>query len=207
MVYSVRVAGRPATKVGHMQRYNGHMTALMSLAQDVGVSERTLRRAVSQGTLRGTRPSPRKLELPLSERQFVRRSWGLFTMLRRALRTEHGVRFVLLFGSAARGGDVPGSDVDVLVVLRDAHLERVADLSVKLSEAAGRQVDVVRLQDAEVDPAFLADALRDGRVVVDRDRLWPRLRAREPGLRRRGERQEDRRMRAALEGIDRLLGS
>jgi predicted nucleotidyltransferase len=183
------------------------MTALMSLAQDVGISERTLRRAVSQGRLRGTQPSPRTLELPLSERQFVRRSWGLFTMLRRALRTEHGVRFVLLFGSAARGGDVPGSDVDVLVVLRDAHLERVADLSVKLSEAAGRQVDVVRLQDAEVDPMFLADALRDGRVVVDRDRLWPRLRAREPGLRRRGQRQEGRRMRAALEGIDRLLAS
>jgi predicted nucleotidyltransferase len=183
------------------------MTVLASLAQEVGVNERTLRRAVGQGTLRAMRLSPRKLELSLAEAQYVRGSWGLLAALRRTLRTEHDVRFALLFGSAARGAEEPGSDVDLLVDLRDPSLERIADLSVKLAQSTGRPVDVVRLGDAESDPAFLADLLRDGRVIVDRERAWPRLRAREPGLRRRGRKRERQRARAALEGIDRLLAS
>jgi predicted nucleotidyltransferase len=183
------------------------MTPLSSLAREVGVDERTLRRAVSEGALRGSRPSPRRLELPLSERRFVRRSWWLVAALRAALRTEPNVRFALLFGSAARGGEEPGGDVDVLVDLRDASLERVADLAVKLTAALGRPVDVVRLEDAERDCGFLARALDEGRVLVDRERRWPRLSRRAPGLRRRGRDQEARRTRAALDGIDRLLAS
>jgi hypothetical protein len=68
-------------------------------------------------------------------------------------------------------------------------------------------VDVVRLQDAEDNPLFLADLLREGRVLVDREGLWPKLRRREGALRRRGQRHEAQRTRSALAGIDRLLAS
>jgi predicted nucleotidyltransferase len=183
------------------------MTGLALLAEEVGINERTLRRAVNQGTLRGSRPTPRKLELPLREREYVRRSWGLLATLRTALRTEQNVRFALLFGSAAMGVDTPGSDVDVLVDLRDASFERIVDLSTKLTRLVGRPVDVVELKDAEAEPSFLAQIVGDGRVLVDREDLWPRLRHREAGLRRRGSRRDARRLNRAIAGIDRLLAS
>jgi predicted nucleotidyltransferase len=183
------------------------MTDLAILAQEVGVNERTLRRALNQGTLRAARPTPRALELPLIERGYVRRSWPLLAALRAALRTEQNVRFALLFGSAATGADTPASDVDLVVDLRDPSLERVVDLSTKLTTTIGRRVDVIRRQDAEGDPLFFADVLTDGRVLVDRDGLWPRLRRRKAGLRRAGRKQEADRARAALAGVDRLLAA
>jgi len=187
--------------------HNGQMNALASLADEVGVNERTLRRAVSDGTLRGSRPTPRKLELPLSERVYVRRSWGLISTLRAALRTEPNVRFALLFGSAATGADTPGSDVDLLVDLRDGRFDRVVDLTTKLARLAGRPVDLTQLEDAEAEPSFLAQVITDGRVLVDREDLWPRLRAREEELHRRGARQDARRLHMALAGIDHMLAS
>ncbi len=183
------------------------MTDLDLLARQVGVSGRTLRRAVSQGTLRAARPTPRTLDLPLTERGYVRRSWSLLSALRSALRTEQNVRFALLFGSAATGEDTPASDVDVLVDLRDPSLDRVLDLTAKLTQIVGRRVDVMRLADAEVEPAMLADIVADGRVIVDRGRMWPRLRRRPASLIRRGGGREAGRARAALAGIDRLLGA
>jgi predicted nucleotidyltransferase len=181
------------------------MTALAILAREVGVHERTLRRAVAEGSLRAARPSPRTLDMSLSEREYVRRSWKLLSALRAALRTEHNVRFALLFGSVARGTSAPGSDVDVLVTLRDGRLERVVELSAKLTDATGRRVDVVRLEDAENEPSFLADVIADGRVLVDREGLWPRLRSREPSLRRTGRWSQAERTGAALAGLDRVL--
>jgi predicted nucleotidyltransferase len=183
------------------------MTGLALLAEEVGVNERTLRRAVNQGTLRATRPSPRTLELPLPERQYLRRSWSLLSALRAALRTEHNVRFAVLFGSAATGADTPASDVDVLVKLHDPSLERVVDLSAKLGTAVGRSVDVVRLQDAETEPSFLADVLTEGRVLVDREELWSRMERRRASLRNQAAREEGRRAQAALAGIDRLFAA
>jgi predicted nucleotidyltransferase len=183
------------------------MNILAPLAKEVGVNERTLRRAVAEGTLRGSRPSPRKLDLPLSEREYVRRWWPLIAQLRAVLRTERNVRFALLFGSAARGAEELGSDVDVLVDLADPSLDRLLDLELKLERAVGSPVDVVRLQDAEQDPSFLAALLADGRVLVDRERRWPKLRRREPALRRSGRRRQARRVAAARQGVERLLAS
>jgi len=183
------------------------MTQLALVAQHVGVNERTLRRAVNQGTLRASRPTPRTLDLPLSERQYVRRSWPLLGDLRRALRTEHNVRFALLFGSTATGNDGPGSDVDILVDLADPSLERLVDLSQRLVAATGRRVDLVRIQDAESDPDFLADVVAEGRVLVDRASEWPHLRRREVALRRHGSKLNEARLQSALSAIDRLVDS
>jgi predicted nucleotidyltransferase len=181
------------------------MTELKHLAGQLGVHERTLRRGVEQGTLRGKRPSPRTLELSLAERRYIRRAWPLLSALRGALRTEHNVRFALLFGSAATGADTPSSDVDVLVDLRDDSLDRVVDMETTLTADVGCQIDLVRLSDAERDPAFLAAALADGRVLVDREQLWPRLRRREASIRLHGRDQDRRRTRDALAGIDRVI--
>jgi len=182
------------------------MSALADLAHDVGVDERTLRRAVSQGTLRGTRPSPRKLDLPLSERRYVRRSWPLIAALRTALRTEPNVRFALLFGSAATGNDTPESDVDLLISLRDPSFERLVELEARLAERVGRPCDVVLLEDAERKPSFLDLALDDGRVLVDRVSTWPELRRRAVRLGRAADQREARRTRAALAGVDAVFG-
>jgi predicted nucleotidyltransferase len=183
------------------------MTPLQLLAQDVGANERTLRRAVTQGTVRANRPSPRKLEIPLTELQYVRRSWPMISLLRSALRTEHNVRFALLFGSRALGTDGPNSDVDVLVALRDPDLAHLIDLKTRLSDVLGREVDLVVLDQAKREPAFLAQALDEGRVLVDRDRRWRGLRAQKGRLRQRGANVDAQRIRDALAGIDRLLAA
>ncbi len=181
------------------------MTALSFVAKEVGVNERTLRRAVNEGALRATRPSPRKLELPFAEDRYARAHWPLIAKLRETLRTEHNVRFAMLFGSTARGDDTEASDVDVIADPRDSDFIGTIRLAVKLERATGRSVDVVRLKDAEADPTFLAMAIEDGRVLVDRENLWPELLQREPDLRRRGRRRDLRRKRQALASIDRFL--
>jgi predicted nucleotidyltransferase len=159
------------------------MSRLSLIADEVHVNERTLRRAINEGSLRAIRASPRTLRLPLAEQHYIRRSWPLISALRRSLRTEHNVRFALLFGSAARGTDTALSDIDVLVVMRDASLDRVIDLEAKLTAAAGRHADIVRLEDAARQPSFLADVAAAGRVLVDRDGIWTGPRKREHRLR------------------------
>jgi predicted nucleotidyltransferase len=190
--------------IGHMKRYNGHMTELGLLAEQLNVSERTLRRAVGQGALRARRPSPRRLEISVGEKRYARRAWPMLASLREALRTEANVRFALLFGSAARGDDSAGSDIDLLVEMRDNSMERVADLSAKLEGLADRRVDVILLQSAEALPGLLANAIAEGRVLLDRDSRWTELQEREGALRREALRRDKRRRRAALKGIDRM---
>lgn len=181
------------------------MTELELLARQVGTNERTLRRAVNQGTVRATRPTPRKLNLPASERDYLRRSWPLLAALRKALRTEPNVGFALLFGSAARGEDTPDSDLDLLIELREPELERAIDLSTRLEELLSRRVDVVLAEDAAENPALLAEAVTEGRVLVDREQRWPELSARRDALARRSRQIDSQRRREALAGIDRFL--
>jgi len=181
------------------------MTELELLADELRVSERTLRRAVNMTTLRARRPSPRRLQISATEKRYARRAWPLLASLRTALRTEGNVRLAALFGSAARGDDQPHSDVDLLVELRDSSLDRVADLSAKLEGVVGRRVDVVPIQTAEAVPGLLADAVAEGRVLVDRDERWGALRRRGTALLRRAQRDDRHRRAAALAAIDRML--
>jgi predicted nucleotidyltransferase len=178
---------------------------LETLAKEVGVSERTLRRATNEGTLRARRPTPRRLEISPAERAYVRRAWPLLSELRRILRTEPNVRFALLFGSTARGEDTETSDVDLVVQMREGGLDRTIDLQLKLEKTLRREVDVVALEDAEDNPQLLAEIVTEGRVVIDRDQRWPPLQSREAALRHAAERALRRRTKEALAGIDRLL--
>ncbi|MGE5527351.1 MAG: nucleotidyltransferase family protein [Methanosarcina sp.] len=180
------------------------MSDLAPLAQEVGVSERTLRRAVGEGTLQGQRLSPRRLKIPVGEREYIRTHWRLLAQLRETLRTEPNVRFALLFGSTARGEDGPDSDVDLLVEMRDDSLPRIADLAIKLEPLLGREVQILSLEDAEANALLMADAAREGRVIVDRERRWPDLLARRQSLERRARSEYRSHKRRALAGIERL---
>lgn len=152
--------------------------ALEQLALEVGVHERTLRRAVSSGLIRNRRPSPRRLSLSDSETAWVRSHWQLVGPLLSFLRTEPNLELAVLFGSVARGDDVPGvSDVDLLVGLRRSDHSHLQALRRRLDERLRFEVQVVPLQAAQRDPRLLAEVLRDGRPLVDRGCLWPQLRA------------------------------
>lgn len=181
------------------------MNELGVLADEVRVDERTLRRAANQGTVRAERISPRKLRLRLGEARYLRRQWPLLGELRGALRTEPNVRFALLFGSTARGDDREDSDLDLLVVLRDSSLERRLDLERRLEGALGREVDLLAMEAAERNPTLLALAVEDGRVLVDRIELWPKLSAEAEMLSRRAEQAYRRKRREAFKAIDRFL--
>jgi predicted nucleotidyltransferase len=159
--------------------------SLRALARNLDVPERTLRRAASEGLIHGERVSERRFKTTLSEEAYLRSHWPLLSALRAALRTESGVRAAVLFGSAAVGRDSDRSDVDLLVWLRDGGAAAVAALAARLAARVGRQVQLVRVQDAERSPGLMADALADGRVLVDRDGLWPSMKAQERRWRRR----------------------
>lgn len=60
------------------------------------------------------------------------------------LARQHKAGDVRVFGSVARGQDVSGSDIDLLVrFAADADLFDLADLTVALEELTGLHVDVV----------------------------------------------------------------
>jgi predicted nucleotidyltransferase len=187
--------------------YDGHMSELDLLARQVGASARTLRRAVDEGMLRGERSSPRRLKLSAAEKDYVLGRWPLLARLRAALRTEPNVRFALLFGSTARGEDTETSDVDLLVETRDVSLVRLIDLELKLEALLGRNVDLLSLAEVESNPLLFGEALREGRVIVDREDRWAGLHSRAARSERRARDQARRRSRRAVAGIEALLTS
>jgi predicted nucleotidyltransferase len=148
-------------------------TALPQLAAELRTTDRTLRRALQQGLVHAERPSPRTVDVSIAERTYLRRAWPLLSRLRETLRTEPAVSLAVLFGSRARGDDYAQSDVDLLVRLRPGANRR--ELASRLSERLGLQVQLATFEDAQDAPLLLAEVMREGRVVVDRDCLWPAL--------------------------------
>jgi predicted nucleotidyltransferase len=165
-------------------------SSLRDLARQIDVPERTLRRAANEGLVHGRRVSDRRYETSFREEAYLRRHWPLLRGLRDALRTEPAVRLAVLFGSVATGQDTERSDVDVLVWLTDPSASRVAGLSGRLERRLGRDVQLVRVEDAERAPTLMADVLVQGRVLVDRDELWAKLKATERTWARRAKAAE-----------------
>ncbi len=113
--------------------------------------------------------------MPYAEETYLREHWALLSGLRRALRTEHSVRLAILFGSTATGDDRPGSDVDLLIEHSTGDLAQVVQLRRRLQGRIERPIHLVLLDDAHESPVLLAEILREGRVIVDRDEIWGRL--------------------------------
>jgi predicted nucleotidyltransferase len=148
-------------------------TLLPQLAVDLSTTDRTLRRALVEGLIHGERPSPRTFDLPLSERVYLTAAWPLLAKLRAGLRTEPSLRLAVLFGSQARGDAGPASDIDLLVRTKDGTSLR--DVVPRLETKMGRSLHIATVTEAERSPLLLAEVLRDGRVLIDRDDAWPHL--------------------------------
>ncbi len=176
------------------------MSAMLhELANDLCVNERTLRRAWADGMVHGVRIAPNRLELPVEERVYLRSHWSTLSRLRGALRTEPNVSMAVVFGSVARGDDRAGSDVDLLIALRNPGLRSRVALAERLRERTGLNLETVALEDALRRPSLMVEALRDGRVLVDRDARWPELRAESERFRAEAERDRRSRRRHARE--------
>ena len=151
------------------------MDSLRRAAAELSIPERTLRRAASEGLVRGERISPRRFQITFREEAYLRGHWELLRSLRAALRTEPNVRLAVLFGSIATGSDHERSDVDLLVALNDPSVGRLAELGERLARRIGREVQLVRLSEAQASPVLMVDVIDHGRVLVDRDDLWSGL--------------------------------
>jgi predicted nucleotidyltransferase len=181
------------------------MGMIQQLATDLNADERTLRRAVAQGTVRCRRPGPRRLSLSPEEAVYLRAHWALLSDLRRALRTERRVRLAVLYGSMARGDADAGSDLDLLVALSGDEPMATSRLAMRLRDAAGRDVDVARLDRIEASvPLLLSRVLDEGRVIVDRDGIWASLRDNRRAIHARAQRSYRRQMAEAAQAIAEL---
>jgi predicted nucleotidyltransferase len=181
------------------------MGVLQELAADLDAEERTLRRAVSQGTLRASRSGPRRLRLAPGEREYLHAHWPLLSGLRRALRTEQGVRLAVLYGSLARGDEDADSDLDLLVSFAEDRPSTGVELAVRLERANDRRVDIADLRRIEARVPLLLDRVLDeGRVLVDRDGQWRPLRERRRAIRARARRDHRRQMAGARRAVEEL---
>lgn len=178
------------------------MAELQLLARQIGANERTLRRAVACGAICAERPSPRRLQLALGESAYLREHWQVLQQLRAALRTIRSVRLAVVFGSFARGDDSLDSDIDIAVSFSDRNsIALSAQLAERLSEDLEREVQVVDFNRASDSVALLRDILRDGRVLVDRDRQWPTISAKRADIERAARDYECRSQREAQVAI------
>jgi predicted nucleotidyltransferase len=176
--------------------------ALAETAQRLQCSERTLRRCVNDGMLQGEQLGRGELRLPRSEELYLLRHWELLSKLRRALRTEPGVKLAVLFGSVAVGEDRPDSDVDVLIDHTTGDPTEVVRLQRRLGGQVGKPIHLVLREDVRQVPVLLADILQEGRVIVDRGDRWPRLLRSRPRILREAKEEEAAIRAAAWRGID-----
>lgn len=181
------------------------MSAVGLLAAELGAPERTLRRAVADGTVRARRLSARRLRLADGEADYLREHWALLAQLRTALRTESRVRLAILYGSMARGDGDAASDVDLLIdCVEDDPVYRLR-LGLRLGRNIERPVDVAPVERAESrDPFFFLQALDDGRVIVDRDNRWPGVLARRPAIYKRAMRSYRKQLASARAAVENL---
>lgn len=184
------------------------MSELSRLAGDLGVSERTLRRATTGGLVRGSVGRAGRLDLNAEERAYLITHWPLLAALRQALRTEPSVRLAILYGSCARGDDDPESDADLAVSLRGKTNWRLSlRLRRRLTDKLDRSVDLAHLDGLEArSPWFLLQVLNEGRVLVDRDGQWPGLKARRSKIAPRAEREFQDLSRWATDALRKLTG-
>jgi predicted nucleotidyltransferase len=157
---------------------------LNRLSEELGTTDRTLRRAVRLGLIHAERPSPRRIEITPDEKVYLRDHWALLRDLRRALRTEPSVETAILFGSAARGDMTDASDLDLAVALRDPSPIGRIEVRDRLEQALLKDVHLIDLPSAGRAPELLLDVATEGRPIVDRADNWARLQALKPRLQR-----------------------
>jgi len=165
-----------------------------------------MRRAAADGTIRCERVSPRRQSVDDREHDYAITHWATLAKLRKLLRTEPNIRLAVLYGSTARGEDTPTSDIDLLVSFAEDHPEAAIKLAVRLERGLSREVDIARLDRIrDTAPLLLLQAIDDGRVVFDRDRLWTALLANRDEIEQRAYRQHEAQRHRARASIGELL--
>jgi predicted nucleotidyltransferase len=118
-----------------------------------------MRRHRARRRARGLRPVTRWA--PLRARDDVLRKADLIRTLAKA----YGARSIELFGSAARGEERPGSDLDFMVELEPGRsLLDLIGLGEDLQQALGRRVEAV--SKPAMKPRVLARAQRDAIRII-----------------------------------------
>ena len=145
-----------------------------ALAQRAGVRPETVSRIASRGTCdfatleRLAAAAGLRLALEGGAAQATGRARDEVLRKQALIRTlakAHGARSVELFGSAARGEERPGSDLDFVVELEPGRsLLDLISLAEDLQEALGRKVEVVTR--AGMKPRVRAEAQRDAIRIV-----------------------------------------
>lgn len=181
------------------------MSVAEAVAQDLRTSGRSIRRAVNDGLIRAERPTPNKLVVPTSERQYLRRWWPTLSGLRQALRTEPNVLLAVVYGSIARGDADEDSDVDLLIEFKHDDPRIASGVRNRLQRVIDREVGVARLARVERSaPLVLAQVLDEGRVLVDRGGRWPELKSRQSAIERRASAAFAAEMASTRESLDRI---
>jgi predicted nucleotidyltransferase len=136
---------------------------------------------------------------------YLRSHWALLSALTQALRSEPNLDLAVLYGSAARGDEHTTSDIDVLVSFRTDYDGTASRLARRLERVVDRPVDVARLPRVRKDaPLLVLSAIDEGRVLVDRDGAWERLRDQRETIARAARRQMRRSRQEAAASIAQL---
>lgn len=151
---------------------------LRDLAEILGLPLRTVQRAAADGLIHSERDGRRRLVTSLEE-SYLQQNWDFLRGFRDALRTEPLVRLAVLFGVAAKGHEAQLSAIDLLVDLNESDEALLAEAVARVEARVGLTVRPTSLRAAGATPSLMAEVLRDGRVLVDRDGEWASLR---PGL-------------------------
>lgn len=111
----------------------------------------------------------------------------------------------MVYGSVARGDEEAGSDLDLAVSIADDRPLSTVKLSGRLERVTGRRVDIPRIDALDANAPLLMDRiLEEGRVLIDRDGLWPRLLGRRRAIRARADRAYRKQMSEAATTIGKL---
>lgn len=145
-----------------------------ALAQRAGLRPETLSRIASRGTCdfatldRLAEAAGLRLAVEGGEQARIGRARDEVLRKQALVRTlaeAHGARSVELFGSAARGEERPGSDLDFMVELEPGRsLLDLIGFANDMQEAFGRKVEAITA--AGMKPRVLADARRDAVRIV-----------------------------------------
>lgn len=155
------------------------MPAWTSLAAELGVSERTLRRGHTTGWISAQRTGYRGWFVGDDERRYLIRHWALLSALRAGLRNDHRCRLAVLAGAAARR-DYDGIADPLILASLARRTSSATAIATRLTLAADRRIVVVSLDERALadSGALIADARRFSRVLRDPDREWRRWKER-----------------------------
>lgn len=101
----------------------------------------------------------------------IQRTIGVEAKLKEALQGLPGVEEAFIYGSYARGEDLPTSDIDVMVV-GPVSRRALSDRLRSVESEVGRDINVTRYSSADVQrprrsrDRFLADVLRGKRIAL-----------------------------------------